>query len=54
MGLLAVSTLICDVIMQYFIDNRDKYVTAKYKRVVDEFPESLYVPQARQELVRLG
>ncbi len=25
-----------------------------YKRVVDEFPDSQYVSQARQELVRLG
>lgn len=53
-GLLPVDGVLMQLARAY--EKAGKMAEAKtaFKRVVDEFPESLYVAQARQELAKLG
>jgi len=53
-GMLPVDGVLMQLGRAYEKAGKGAEARTTYKRVVDEFPESLYVPQARQELVRLG
>lgn len=53
-GLLPVDGVLMQLAHAYDKAGRTADAKTAFKRVVDEFPESLYVAEARQELVRLG
>ncbi|NQW03750.1 MAG: tetratricopeptide repeat protein [Acidobacteria bacterium] len=53
-GLLPVDGVLMQLARAYKKAGKPAEARTAYKRVVDEFPNSLYVPEARQELVTLG
>lgn len=53
-GLLPVDGVLIELARAYARAGKTAEARTSYKRVVDEFPDSSYVSQARQELVTLG
>lgn len=53
-GMLPVDGVLMQLARAYEKAGKAAEARTAYKRVVDEFPDSLYVPQARTELVKLG
>lgn len=53
-GLLPVDGVLMQLARAYEKAGKTTEAKTTFKRVVDEFPESIYVGQARQELVKLG
>jgi predicted negative regulator of RcsB-dependent stress response len=53
-GVLPVDGVLMQLARAYVDAGKAAEAKTAYKRVVDEFPESNYVGQARQELVKLG
>jgi len=53
-GMLPVDGVLMQLAAGYKKANRAADARTTYKRVVDEFPDSLYAPQAREELAKLG
>jgi predicted negative regulator of RcsB-dependent stress response len=53
-GMLPVDGVLMQLGRAYEKAGKAAEARTAYKRVVDEFPDSLYVPQARTELVKLG
>lgn len=53
-GLLPVDGVLMQLARGYQKAGKSAEARTTFKRVVDEFPDSLYVPQARTELAKLG
>jgi hypothetical protein len=53
-GMLPVDGVLMQLGRAYAQAGKVAEAKTAYKRVVDEFPESNYVGQARQEIVKLG
>ena len=53
-GMLPVDGVLMQLARAYEKAGKAAEARTAYKRVVDEFPDSLYVPAARTELTRLG
>jgi hypothetical protein len=53
-GILPIDGILMQLAGAYQRAGKPADARTAFKRVVDEFPDSLYVPQARTELVKLG
>ena len=53
-GLLPVDGVLMQLARGYIKAGKTQDARTAYQRVVDEFPQSLYVPEARTELTKLG
>ncbi len=53
-GILPIDGILMQLANAYQRAGKPADARTAFKRVVDEFPDSLYVPQARTELVKLG
>ena len=53
-GVLPVDGVLMQLARAYTKAGKAQEARATYKRIVDEFPESMYVPEARQQMTVLG
>ncbi len=53
-GLLPVDGILVQLARTYMKAGKVSDARATFKRVADEFPNSIYVPEARQEIAKLG